>query len=62
MGASWLWAGQVKLWVSADGAASFKVSSFPYQLSERSYRVVDSKEGSVFVQVTVDHQQLTIVS
>eukprot|EP00960_Hanusia_phi_P077226 768667-Hanusia_phi.AAC.8 len=43
---------EVKLHVSADGGKTFKTAQFPYQLSERSYRVVDSKEGSVFVQVS----------
>jgi hypothetical protein len=42
---------EVKMWVSADRGQSFKSAHFPYQLSERSYRVVDSKENSVFVQV-----------
>jgi hypothetical protein len=43
---------EVKMWVSADRGLSFKPAHFPYQLSERSYRVVDSKENSVFVQVS----------
>jgi len=43
---------EVKLHVSADQGRVFQRALFPYQLSERSYRVVDSKEESVFVQVS----------
>ena len=43
---------EVTLHVSSDKGKSFLPAHFPYQLSERSYRVVDSKEGSVFVQVS----------
>mmetsp|Transcript_40785 Transcript_40785/g.96132 ORF Transcript_40785/g.96132 Transcript_40785/m.96132 type:complete len:871 (-) Transcript_40785:64-2676(-) len=42
---------EVILHVSPDKGATFQRAQFPYQLSERSYRVVDSKEDSVFVQV-----------
>jgi hypothetical protein len=34
----------VTLHVSSDRGKSFLPAHFPYQLSERSYRVVDSKE------------------
>jgi len=39
------------------GSVNFRAgrAQFPYQLSERSYRVVDSKEDSVFVQVYTPH-------
>lgn len=40
------------MWVSADSGSEWRLAHFPYQLSERSYRVVDWKESSVFVQVT----------
>ena len=43
---------EVTLHVSSDRGLTFLPAHFPYQLSERSYRVVDSKEGSVFVQVS----------
>ena len=42
------------LHVSPDKGKSFERAHYPYQLSERSYRVVDSKEDSVFVQVLTD--------
>jgi hypothetical protein len=37
---------EVTLHVSSDRGKTFLPAHFPYQLSERSYRVVDSKEGS----------------
>ena len=43
---------EVTLHVISDRGLTFLPAHFPYQLSERSYRVVDSKEGSVFVQVS----------
>jgi hypothetical protein len=42
---------EVRMAVSSDRGATFSTSHFPYKLSEKSYRVVDSKESSVFVQV-----------
>ena len=42
---------EVILHVSADKGKTFQRAQFPYQLSERSYRVIDAKEESVFVQV-----------
>jgi hypothetical protein len=44
---------EVRMAVSSDRGATFSTSHFPYKLSEKSYRVVDSKESSVFVQVMI---------
>ena len=53
---------EVRMAVSSDRGATFSTSHFPYKLSEKSYRVVDSKESSVFVQVMLpSHSSQTLM-
>ena len=42
---------QVNLYVSAEGGKIFKKARLPFQLTEHSYTILDTSEGSVFLHV-----------
>mmetsp|Transcript_24500 Transcript_24500/g.59046 ORF Transcript_24500/g.59046 Transcript_24500/m.59046 type:complete len:828 (+) Transcript_24500:5-2488(+) len=42
---------QVNLYVSSDGGKVFKRARLPFQLTEHSYTILDTSEGSVFLHV-----------
>ena len=42
---------QVNLYVSSDAARTFKKARLPFQLTEHSYTILDTSEGSVFLHV-----------
>ena len=42
---------QVNLYVSAEGGKVFKKARLPFQLTEHSYTILDTSEGSVFLHV-----------
>jgi len=42
---------QVNLYVSAEGGRIFKKARLPFQLTEHSYTILDTSEGSVFLHV-----------
>ena len=41
----------MNLYVSSDGGKVFKKARLPFQLTEHSYTILDTSEGSVFLHV-----------